>query len=100
MSSDESGESGPQLRIWENASRRQSLGHLEDAEDGGARWEVHLVVERAASDLFRGRLAFHRNDDYLVTAPIIVEESEGAVVARAEELPESMLQQFLVSVRV
>lgn len=98
MSSDDSGETGtgPQLRIWENASRRQSLGRLEDGDES---WEVHLVVERAASDLYRGRLAFHRNDDYLVTAAIIVEESEAGVVARAEELPESMMHQFLMSVR-
>lgn len=96
MSSEDSGEPGPQLQIWENASRRQPLGHL---EDGDARWQVHLIVERAAADLFRGRLAFHRDDDYLVTAPIIVEESEAAVVARAEELPDAMIHQFLVSVR-
>lgn len=96
MRSDDSSGTGPQLQIWENASRRQALGHL---EDGDLRWEVHLVVERAASDLFRGRLAFHRNDDYLVTAPIVVEESEAAVVARAEELPDAMIHQLLESVR-
>lgn len=96
MSSDDSGESGPQLQIWKNASRRTSLGHV---DDGDLRWEVHLVVERAASDLYRGRLAFRRDDDYLVTAPILVEESEDEVVTRAEELPASMLHQFLASAR-
>lgn len=90
----EDGES--QLQIWESASRRQQLGELEDE---GAVWEVHLVVEKASRELFRGRLAFRRADDHLLTAPVLVEQSEAAVVRRAEELPDSMLHQFLVSVR-
>lgn len=85
-----------QLRIWESASRRQQLGELEDEESV---WEVHLVVEKASRELFRGRLAFRRADDHLLTAPVLVEESEEAVVRRAEELSDSMLRQFLVSVR-
>lgn len=87
---------GSQLQIWETASRRQEMGRL---EDGGTAWEVHLVVEKAARDLFRGRLAFRSGDDHLLTAPVLVEESEAAVVRRAEELPESMIRQFLTSVR-
>lgn len=95
MSDDgENGES--QLRIWESASRRQELGQI---EADGASWEIHLVVEKASRELFRGRLAFRRGDDHLLTAPILVEESEEAVVRRAEELPDPMLKQFLVSVR-
>lgn len=90
------GDEGSQLQIWETASRRQELGRL---EDDGAVWEVHLVVEKEARDLFRGRLAFRRGDDHLLTAPVLVEESEEAVVRRAEELPESMIRQFLTSVR-
>lgn len=86
---------GPQLQIWEGASRRQQLGSLSVE---GVQWEVHLVVEAAATDLFRGRIAFRNDDDYLVTAPVIVEESESGVVERAESLPESMVEQFFVSV--
>ena len=87
---------GSQLQIWETASRRQELGRL---EKDGIDWEVHLVVEKAAQDLFRGRLAFRRGDDHLLTAPVLVEESEEAVVRRAEELPDSMIRQFLDSIR-
>lgn len=91
---DQDGES--QLQIWESASRRQELGQL---RSDGAEWEVHLVVEKASRELFRGRLAFRRGDDHLLTAPVLVEESEEELVRRAEELPDSMLEQFLVSVR-
>jgi hypothetical protein len=87
---------GPQLQIWENASRRLELGSLPvDGED----WEIHLVVERAASDLFRGRIAFRRGDEHLLTAPVVVEESDQDVERRARELPESMIRQFFLSVR-
>lgn len=91
---DQGGES--QLQIWESASRRQELGQL---RSDGAEWEVHLVVEKASRELFRGRLAFRQGDDHLLTAPVLVEESEEELVRRAEELPDSMLEQFLVSVR-
>lgn len=90
------GEDGSQLQIWESASRRQELGRLEEA---GVAWEVHLVVEKEAKDLFRGRLAFRHGDDHLLTAPVLVEESEEAVVRRAEDLPDSMIRQFLTSIR-
>lgn len=90
------GDDGSQLQFWETASRRQELGRLE-AE--GTDWEVHLVVEKAARELFRGRLAFRHGDDHLLTAPVLVEESEEGVVRRAEELPDSMIRQFLNSVR-
>lgn len=91
-----SGRDGPQLQIWESAARRQ---HLRDLEVDGDAWEVHLIVERAARDLYRGRIAFRRGDDHMVTAPVIVEETDAEVARRAEELPESMLRQFFVSVR-
>ncbi len=91
---DRDGES--QLRIWESASRRQELGQVESE---GRTWEVHLAVEKASRELFRGRLAFRRNDDHLLTAPILVEETEEEVVRRAEELSDNMLEQFLASVR-
>lgn len=87
---------GPQLRIWESASHRQQLG---DLDVDGETWEVHLVVERASRDLYRGRIAFRRGEDHMVTAPVIVEETDADVGRRAEELPDSMLRQFFVSVR-
>lgn len=87
---------GPQLRIWENASRRLELGSL---SVDGEEWEMHLVVERAAPDLFRGRIAFRRGDEHLLTAPVVVEESDPEVEERARELPESMIRQFFLSVR-
>lgn len=85
----------PQLRFWGSASRRQALGSLPSRE---GEWEVHLVVENVAPDLFHGRIAFVRGDERRVTAAVIVEETEGEVLERAEEMPESMLRQFLVSV--
>lgn len=87
---------GPQLQIWEKAARRQPLGSLRvDDEE----WEVHLVVERAARDLFRGRIAFRRGDEHLLTAPVLVEETDAELERRAEELPRSMIRQFFASVR-
>lgn len=89
-------EGDSQLQIWESAARRQEIGTLEHE---GESWEVHLVVEKEAPDLVRGRLAFRRGDDYLLTAPVVVEETEADVLRRAEALPDSMIRQFLVSVR-
>lgn len=95
MSRDET-DAEEQLQIWEGAARRQSLGTLgvDDVE-----WEVYLVVEAMAADLYRGRVAFRREDEYMVTAPVIVEEGEAEVVRRAEELPRSMIRQFYASLR-
>ncbi|HKK28514.1 MAG TPA: hypothetical protein VKB18_10560 [Gemmatimonadota bacterium] len=87
---------GPQLQIWDTASRRQSLGRL---PVGDEEWEVHIVVETVAPDLARGRIVFERAGRQLATAPVIVEESEEAVVSRAESMPRSMVRQLLVSVR-
>lgn len=89
-------EDGPQLQIWDSAARRQSLGRL---SMGDEEWEVHVVVEAAAPDLVRGRIAFERGGKRLMTAPVIVEESEREVLEHAETMPRSMLRQFLVSVR-
>lgn len=93
---EERGEDDSQLQIWESAARRQELGTVEHEDES---WEVHVVVEKEAPDLVRGRLAFRRGDDYLLTAPVVVEETEAEVVRRAEDLPDSMIRQFLVSVR-
>lgn len=90
------GEEGPQLQIWDSDTRRHSLGRL---VVGDEEWEVYLLSETVASDLARGRIAFQRGTLRLVTAPVIVEETETEVVRRAEAMPESMIRQFLVSVR-
>lgn len=92
----ETGDGDSQLQIWESAARRQEIGEVEHE---GASWRIHVVVEKEGPDLVRGRLAFRRGDEHLLTAPVIVEETEAEVVRRAEELPESMIRQFLVSVR-
>ena len=93
---DERGNGDSQLQIWESAARRQEIGTVEHEDES---WKVHVVVEKEAPDLVRGRLAFRRGDDHLLTAPVIVEETEAEVVRRAEALPASMIRQFLVSVR-
>lgn len=96
MTDDEGGDAEEQLQIWESAARRQPLGTL-GTDDG--EWEVYLVVELVTPDLYRGRIAFRRDDEYMVTAPVIVEEGEAEVVRRAEELPRSMIRQFHASLR-
>ena len=58
-----------------------------------------MVVEPVASDLVRGRLSFRRGDERYDTAPVLVEESTDRVIARAAELPKSMILQLLTSVR-
>ena len=85
-----------QLQIWDTDTQRHSLGQL---MLGDEEWEVHLLCETVATDLARGRLAFQRGQRYLMTAPVIVEDTEAEVVRRAESMPESMMRQFLVSVR-
>lgn len=93
---EERGNGESQLQIWESAARREEIGTVEHEDES---WTVHVVVEKEAPELVRGRLAFRRGDDHLLTAPVIVEETEGEVLRRAEALPASMLRQFLVSVR-
>lgn len=96
MTPEDGSDDGPQLQIWESASRRQALGTL---PVDGEEWEVYLVVERESRDLYRGRIAFRRGDEHLVTAPVLVEETDEELQATAEELPQSMIRQFFVSVR-
>lgn len=98
MSADsgEPGDAPPQLQIWENAGRTEEV---EDLTVDGEIWKVQLLVERAAHDLFRGRLAFRSGEESFVTAAVLVEESEEAVVQRATTLPEAMVRQFFVSAR-
>ena len=89
--------SGPkQLQIWDTASRELTIGELTEGKD---LWEVYVVVERAAGDLYRGRISFRDGVTRFETVPILVEESEAAVVKRATELPRSMLLQLLTSLR-
>ena len=91
------GRSGPrQLQIWDTASRELTIGELREREKV---WEVYVVVERARGDLYRGRVSFRNGATRFDTVPILVEESEAAVVKRATELPRSMLLQLLTSLR-
>lgn len=82
----------PQLQIWEGQPRETEVGHL--VHDGES-WRVAVTVERTAPDLCRGRLSFRFGDRLFETEPVILEETEAAVVSRAAELPPSTLRQFL-----
>lgn len=94
---EEGGEDGaPQLQIWDSDASQTAVGVL---DDDGEEWEVRLVVERVASDLFRGRLVFSSDEESFATAPVLLEESEEEVMRRAANLPESMIRQFFVSAR-
>lgn len=86
----------PQLHIWDGEREEVPFGTLE-ADDGD--WELVLLVERIEADLVRGRISFRREDLRHDTAPVLVEDTEDAVLRRAEELTGSMLRQFLVSAR-
>ena len=95
-SRDEQPPEPPQLHIWDTEGREVLIGELED--DSGD-WTLHVVLEKAAPDLYRGRLSFRRGEERVETAAVIVEESEEAVVRRAAGLPPSMVRQFFHSVR-
>ncbi len=94
--SDQNGSGPRQLQMWESETRELTIGEL---RDGDITWEMMVVVERAAADLFRGRISFRDGSDRHDTAAILVEESEADVVRRATELPRSMLMQLLMAVR-
>ncbi len=87
---------GSQLRMWDDQRRETAIGTL--AEDG-TEWEMVVLLEPVAGDLFRGRLSFRRGDARHDTAPVLVEESAEAVVRRAGALPTAMLRQLLASAR-
>lgn len=86
----------PQLHIWDGDEEEVEIGSLK-ADDG--EWELVLLLERVEPELVRGRISFRQEDRRYDTAPVLVEESEDAVLRRAGELTGSMLRQFLVSVR-
>lgn len=86
----------PQLQIWDSDASSTAVGVL---DEDGDEWEIQIVVERVASDLFRGRLVFSSEKESFATAPVLLEESEEEVVRRATRLPESMIRQFFVSAR-
>lgn len=91
------GETPPQLHIWDAEEREVHVGSVRLEEEG--EWSLHVVLEKAGPDLVRGRLCFRRAAERHETAPILVEESEDAVVRRAAALPAAMLRQFLISLR-
>lgn len=91
-----SGAKPPQLHIFDAAAREFDVGTL---MSGDERWALHVVLERTSSDLFRGRISFRRDEERYDTQPIVLGETEEAVVERASELPASMLRQLLDSLR-
>lgn len=86
----------PQLHIFDATTREFEVGTLMSGEE---RWGLHVVLERTSADLFRGRISFRRDEERYDTDPIVLGETEDAVVARATELPASMLRQLLDSLR-
>jgi hypothetical protein len=84
----------PQLQIWDTATREFEIGTLHDHDET---WSLVVVAERAAAELFRGRISFRRGEERYDTEAILLEESEEDLVKRATELPASTLRQFLVS---
>lgn len=86
----------PQLHIFDGAERELDVGTLLSADEV---WALYVVLERTSSDLFRGRISFRRDDERYDTDPIVLGETEEALVVRAGELPASMLRQLLDSLR-
>lgn len=93
---DASGDDPPQLHIFEGTEREFDIGTLLSADEV---WALYVVLERTAPDLFRGRISFRRDAERRDTDPIVLGETEEALVARAGELPASMLRQLLDSLR-
>lgn len=85
-----------QLQIWGDDRRETAIGTLTEDD---AKWEMVVLLEPVAGDLFRGRLSFRRGEDRHDTAPVLVEETAEAVVRRATELPTAMLRQLFASAR-
>ncbi|MGI9037230.1 MAG: hypothetical protein ACR2GQ_00070 [Gemmatimonadota bacterium] len=94
--SDASGDVPSQLHIFDGAEREFDLGTLLSADEV---WALYVVLERTAPDLLRGRISFRRDDERHDTDPIVLGETEEALIARAGELPASMLRQLLNSIR-
>lgn len=86
----------PQLHIFDATSREFDVGVL---VSGDEQWDLLVLLERTSSDLFRGRISFRRDDERYDTDPIVLGETEEAVIERASELPASMLRQLLDSLR-
>lgn len=86
----------PQLHIFDAATREFDIGTL---MSGDERWGLHVMLERTSADLFRGRISFRRDEERFDTDPIVLGETEEAVIDRASELPASMLRQLLDSLR-
>ena len=92
----ENGGKPPQLHIFDAATSEFDIGTL---MSGDERWGLHLMLERTSADLFRGRISFRRHEERFDTDPIVLGETEEAVIDRASELPASMLRQLLDSLR-
>lgn len=92
----ETPEEPPQLQFWDASARETAVGNLVDE---GEVWQVFVAIERTGPGLCRGRLSFRQEGRRHDTGPVILEETEAAVVSRAAELPPSALKQFLDAVR-
>ena len=93
---DGNGKQPPQLHIFEGTAREQDVGTL---IIGTEVWALYVVLERTSAELVRGRISFRCDDERHDTDPIVLGETEEAVIERAGELPASMLRQLLVSLR-
>lgn len=90
------GDQPPQLHIFDGTSREQDVGTL---LMGTEVWALYVILERTSSELVRGRISFRCDDERHDTDPIVLGETEEAVIERAGELPASMLRQLLLSLR-
>ena len=92
----ENGKKPPQLHIFEVDTREFDIGTLMSGDEN---WALRVVLERTSAELYRGRISFRRDEERYDTDPIVLGETEDAVVGRASELPASMLRQLLDSLR-
>ncbi len=86
----------PQLHIFDAAAREFDIGSLMSGNDV---WALYVMLERTSAELFRGRISFRCAEDRYDTDAIVLGETEQAVIQRASELPASMLNQLLDSLR-
>ena len=94
--SDKSNGDPPQLQIWDQATREFEIGTLMDGQES---WDLVVIADRAAADLWRGRISFRHGEERYDTTAVLLEETENELVQRAAELPASTLRQFLTALQ-
>jgi len=92
----DNGDKPPQLHIFDAAAREFDIGNL---MSGNEVWALYVIMERTSPELFRGRISFRCEDERHDTDAIVLGETESAVIERASELPATMLNQLLNSLR-